>query len=237
MIERLIRKLEQFAPLSGEERAALNALPFKSLDYSRGETIVPQGTTQNESAIVISGITCRIKFLADGNRQIVAFQVPGDFVDLHALVLKPIDHSVGAATPSQIAKVPHAALDKLLQAHPRLAKSLMWDMAVDAAVSREWLAIMGRKSGYKQLAHLVCEFYFRMNWAGGVRNGGFEFGLTQEMLGAACGLSTVHVNRSLQALRKDGLIILENSILTVPDIDALVSAAEFDPAYLHLLER
>ncbi len=74
-----------------------------------------------------------------------------------------------------------------------------------------------------------------MQSAGLVSEGGFELALTQAELGDACGLSTVHVNRSLQALRKDRLIVLESHHLTVPDIDALVDAAAFDPAYLHLL--
>ena len=111
----------------------------------------------------------------------------------------------------------------------------MWDIAVDGAASREWLANQGRRSAYEQLAHLFCELYFRMDWAGLVQDKGFELPLTQIELGDACGLSSVHVNRSLQALRKDELITFENHRLTIPNIEALAMRAEFDPAYLHLL--
>jgi CRP-like cAMP-binding protein len=236
MIEHLVRKLEQFRPLSPEERAALSTLPLKFREYHRGETIVPQGSVQDESAVVMTGFTCRFKMLPEGSRQIVALQVPGDFVDLHAFVLKPMDHAVAAVSPAKIARIPHTALENVLEECPRLTRSLMWDMAVDAAMTREWLAIMGRRSAYQRLAHLFCELYFRMDWAGLVKDHGFQFPLTQEILADACGLSTVHVNRSLQSLRRDGLVVLENYLLTIPDIDALVAAAEFDPAYLHLLK-
>jgi len=236
MIGRLIRKLERFAPLSPEERGALQSLPVKLSEFARGEVIVPQGSVQQESAIVAAGFTCRFKILSDGTRQIVSLQVPGDFVDLHAFVLKPIDHAVAALSQARIARVPHLALEQMLERHPRLARSLMWDMAVDGATTREWLAIMGCRSAYQQLAHLFCELYFRVDWAGLIEDHGFEFPMTQEELADACGLSTVHVNRSLQALRKERLIVLENRRLTIPQINDLVTAAEFDPAYLHLLE-
>jgi CRP-like cAMP-binding protein len=237
VIENLIRKLEQFSPLSAEERASLKELPVRLRNYSRGEMIVEQGSRPEESAVVMAGIAFRFKLVPDGARQIVGLQVPGDFVDLHSFVLNPIDHAVTAASPAVIGKIAHTALEKLLEKHPRLSRPLMWDMAVDAAIAREWLAIMGRRSAYQQLAHLFCELYFRMDWAGQVRDQGFDFALTQAELGDVCGLSTVHVNRSLQALRKDGLIALENHTLTIPNIDALVRAAEFDPAYLHLLKE
>lgn len=236
MIELLIRKLEQFSPLSAEERETLQALPIRLRECARGELIVQQGTRQEESAIMMTGFAFRFKILPDGARQIVALQIPGDFVDLHSFVLKPMDHAVAAASPARVGRVAHSAIEAMLEKHPRLARPLMWDMAVDAAISREWLATMGRRSAYQQIAHLFCELYFRMDWAGLVRDKGFEMALTQAELGDACGLSTVHVNRSLQALRKDGLIVLESHSLVVPDIDKLVAAADFDPAYLHLLK-
>jgi len=237
MIEFLIRKLQQFAPVSADERAALTGLPIRMRQYSRGELIVAQGSRPDHSCLVMSGITFRFKILPDGGRQIVALQVPGDFVDLHSFVLKPMDHAVAAAAPVSIGHIPHSALDRVLEKHPRLAKALMWDMAVDGANSREWLANIGRKPAYEQIAHLFCEIYFRMDWAGLVKNRGFEFSISQAELGDICGLSTVHVNRSLQSLRRDGLIVLEDRRLTIPEIHTLAKVAGFDPTYLHLLEH
>jgi CRP-like cAMP-binding protein len=231
----LTRKLSQFAPLSAEEQAALLALPSRTREYSRGALIVQQGSRPDESCVLLDGLAFRYKLLPGGTRQIVSIQVPGDFVDLHSFVLKPIDHAVAAASPARVGFVAHSAIEGLLESHPRLARPLMWDMALDAAISREWLATVGRRSAYEQIAHLFCELYFRMDWAGQIEDRGFDLELTQAELGDACGLSTVHINRSLQSLRKDGMIVLENHRLTIPDIDALVRVAGFDPAYLHLL--
>lgn len=236
MTSYLVRKLSRQGPISAEEGAALAALPVRLRDYPRGGMIVQQGSRPEESAMLLEGIAFRYKLLPDGARQIVSLQIPGDFVDLHGFVLKPIDHAVAAASAARVGWVAHTAIGGLLDQHPRLAQALMWDMALDGAISREWLATMGRRSAYEQLAHLFCELYFRMDWAGRLENGGFALELTQAELGDACGLSTVHINRSLQALRKDGLIIFESHRLTIPDVDALVRVADFDPAYLHLLK-
>ena len=66
------------------------------------------------------------------------------------------------------------------------------------------------------------------------RVNGYAFPLTQAEFGDALGLSTVHVNRTLQDLRGDGLITLRNGSVTVLDWDRLKEAGEFDPTFLHL---
>ncbi len=48
------------------------------------------------------------------------------------------------------------------------------------------------------------------------------------------GITTVHVNRVLQAMRADGLIELKGNQLNIPDWDRLKKAGDFDPTYLHL---
>jgi CRP-like cAMP-binding protein len=229
----LIRKLERYAPLPEESRQAIRALPWRTQEYSRGAVIVHQGEVCEESTMVVTGVTLRYKALPDGLRQIVGMQVPGDFADLHSFVLKPIDHAIAAAAPSRVAKVAHTAVAHLLKNQPDLVRWLMWDMALDAAIAREWLAALGRRTAYQQLGHLFCELYLRLSWAGQVRDHAFDLALNQAELGDACGLSTVHVNRSLQALRRDRLIVLENHHLTIPDLGALSAAAAFDPSYLH----
>lgn len=235
-IDPLIRKLEQFAPLSSEARAALEAMPSRLHEYGKAEAIVEQGTSPDESALVVTGCVFRYKRTSDGGRQIVALHIPGDFVDLHSYVLKPMDHSVAAIVPSIIARVPHAKITEILAHHPHLTRNLMWDMALDAAIGREWMVAMGRRRAPKQIAHLFCEMYFRMRRVGLVKEGSFEFALTQQDIGDLCGLSTVHVNRSIQGLRAKSLIAMDKSAVTILALDELIALAGFDAAYLHLLE-
>lgn len=236
-IDPLIAKLERLGPLTEEEKTALQALPSRLREFGRHETIVAAGESPTESVVLLSGMALRARFLDGGRRQIVSLQVPGDFVDLHAFVLHPLDHSVIAAAPAWVGLVPHEKINMILQEYPRLTKRLMWDMALDGAIAREWMTVMGKRSAYQQLAHLFCELYFRINQARLANQQSFELPLSQTDLADMCGLSAVHVNRSLQALRADGLIVLKQNCLTIPDLSQLIAAANFNQAYLHLLKK
>jgi hypothetical protein len=47
----------------------------------------------------------------------------------------------------------------------------------------------------------------------------------------------VHVNRTVQVLRRGGLIELQNKRLTILDRSELETIAEFDPSYLYFDRR
>jgi CRP-like cAMP-binding protein len=237
MIEALVKKLSRRQPLSSEEEDVIRNFPASVLDFTKGQLIVPEGTSPKDSSVLLTGLAFRYKVLPDGSRQIVSLHIPGDFADLHSFVLQPIDHSIVAVVPSRVAKVPHKRISEVVERYPRLTEALMWDMALDAATHREWMVGLGRRDAYEQLAHLFCELYYRMKMAGLLRGDGFELPLSQPELGDICGLSTVHVNRSLQALRRDRLVITEKGLLTIPDIAKLSEAGVFDPAYLHLISH
>ena len=61
----------------------------------------------------------------------------------------------------------------------------------------------------------------------------FDFPVTQEQLADATGLTPVHTNRTLQALRRDDLIQLNSGSLRILDWKGLREAGDFDPLYLH----
>ncbi len=84
------------------------------------------------------------------------------------------------------------------------------------------------------MAHLFCELHARLDAVGKARRDGFEFPLTQRELSECLGLTVVHANRTIQELRRRGLVELENRQLTIIDRRGLEGVAEFDPSYLYL---
>ena len=177
---------------------------------------------------------CRYKLIADGKRQITGFYIPGDIPDLQSLYLHVMDHSVGTLIPSKIAFIPHDPLRAVLRKHPILAEAFWRDTLIDAARFREWIIGLGRRDAYTRIAPLFCELFVRHRAVALTENHGFDLHTTQAELGDALGLSTVHVNRVLQDLRKDGLISLRGKSLAILDWNGLKQAGEFDPLYLHL---
>ena len=203
----LLQKLEQVMVLTDAERQTISKLPEHVLRVERREDIV-DGSKPTSVHLLRSGIAGRYTLLGEGQRQITAFMVPGDCCDLRALLMGDIDHSVAAFSPCEVAVVPHQRLFAAIEKHPRLALALWGDTLLDAAIHREWVGNVGRRSAYARTAHLLCEIWFRLKSMGLAHDHTFDLPLTQADLGDATGLSVVHVNRTIRQLREDGLIRL-----------------------------
>ena len=172
--------------------------------------------------------------MLDGRRQITAFHVPGDFADLHSFLLKKIDDGVGALTPCRVALVAHSDLREITREYPYLSRLLWFTTLVDGAVHREWMTGIGRLPARERIAHLLSELAVRLNTVGMVDDGSFDLPISQAELADATGLSYVHVNRSLQTLRKNELITSNGIRTTVNDWKRLTAFSQFDPDYLHV---
>ena len=230
----VIRKIETFTTLSDEEKQALVSAIGPAKDIGAGEDIVFDGDRPSHCCAILEGFACRHKLLEDGRRQIMSFHIAGDIVDLHSFVLGEMDHSIGTLTPCRIACIPHSALGDLMERYPRIARALWRDTLVDAAVFRAWMVGLGRRSSYGRLARLLCEVCVRCKAVGLGADHSYPLPITQTELGDALGLSLVHVNRTLQELRGNGLITFQAKTATIEDWEGLQRAAEFDPRYLHL---
>ncbi|GAC1333867.1 MAG: hypothetical protein NVSMB26_15660 [Beijerinckiaceae bacterium] len=148
-----------------------------------------------------------------------------------------MDHSLATIVASKAAFIPHDALRDLSHAHPRIADVFWRDTLIDAAIFRQWLAGVGRKSAHDRIAHLFCEMFFKLKAVGLASADKFYLPITQTEIGDALGLSTVHVNRSIQELRGEGLITLIDHHLTIDNWEGLKETAMFDPTYLHLRDE
>lgn len=92
---------------------------------------------------------------------------------------------------------------------------------------------LGRKPAVERLAHLICELSVRLDAQSG-NESSFAIPLTQEHIGDALGLTSVHVNRTMQQLRGEGLIVTAERMVTLTDVAALRRIGGFDPGYLHI---
>lgn len=234
MTNPLIDKLSRRDRLTALEIEVLMDVLEPPRRVAAGVDFVIEHSRPTHSTLLISGFAARYSTLADGGRQITEITIAGDFVDLHSLLMKQMDHGVLALTDVVIAYAPHDRLRAVTEAHPHLTRLLWLDTIIDAAIHRQWLVAMGRRSGLAHLAHLLAELYLRLEIVGLAADHVFDLPLTQTTLGDALGLSAVHVNRLVAELRTQNLVQWTHPRIEILDWARLIALAEFDPAYLRL---
>jgi CRP-like cAMP-binding protein len=234
MANPLIRKLSNYVDLSEDDRQALGSLVQESKSFAAHADLIHEGDPTAGVYLILTGWACRYKVLPDGQRQIMAYFIPGDLCDQRIFILKRMDHSIGTVTPATVAVIPAETIISLTDHHPRIARGLWWSTLVDEAITREWVINVGQREAFERVAHLICEMFVRLR-AVGLTNGlNFDFPVTQTELGDTTGLTMVHTNRMLQELRAQGLISLKGRKLTILDLDRLANLSMFNPNYLHL---
>lgn len=196
--------------------------------------IVREGERVTKSVLVLSGISCRTRTLRNGERQIVAVHLPGDFVDLHGFLLKTMDHDVEAMTPCVVSRLPHPQLERITERLPHLTRCLWLLTLIDGAIIREWAVGLGVRTARERMAHLFCELNTRMKAIGLSVDNSFSFPVAQATLKDILGLSAVHTNRTLMDLRQRNLLSWERGIVKILDPERLCHEALFDDQYLHL---
>ena len=234
MIDLHLRKLRARDDISAEEEAAIRDAIGETRTVSAHRPIIRAWQPIRESTLLLSGWTARVKDLASGERQITEINVPGDFVDLHSFTLKKLDHDVIAMTNCRLAAVPHEKLKEITDNFPHLTRVYWFMTNLDAAIHREWMLSAGRRSALGRVTHLFCELLVRLQITGLASEDSYDFPLTQVQLADCLGLTSVHVNRTLQQLRKDGLIELRERRLRILRLAELKRLADFDPGYLYL---
>jgi CRP-like cAMP-binding protein len=232
-LERIVRRLETRVRLDAEDRAAIHALPLQHRTIEPAAYMVREGELVEHCILLLTGFAFRHKITGDGQRQIMAIHMPGEFLDLQNSLLGIADHNVQALTRCEVATVPVGALRKLSEERPRVGQAMWIDTLVDAAIFREWIVNVGRRDSISRLSHLLCEIALRLEEAGLAVNHRYELPMTQEQLADCTGLTPVHVNRVLKELGRLGLINRDKRSVEILEWDRLRQIGDFNTRYLH----
>jgi CRP-like cAMP-binding protein len=234
----LTRKLSCFEGLSQEDLALFKQLLRRQRRYCAGQELIQEGEKIGVAFVLVEGWSFSYKILRDGERQIVDFHIPGDFLGLRSILFHTSDHSTQALTPIEVCEIsPSGMLDRLAR-RPRLATAVLWAISRDEAMMAEHLVNLGRRSADVRMAHFMLELGARLRLLGIGDQSGFACPLTQYHLADALGLTAVHVNRVLRHLRETGLLTFQRGRVRFDDIVRLRDLAGFDPDYLdHQMSR
>jgi CRP-like cAMP-binding protein len=228
----LAQKLCAFVALSDADLRVLSELFHRRRRFAAGRDLVLEGQADQSAYVLARGWACSYKLLANGSRQIVDFQVPGDFLGLRSLLFRTADHNIEAVTDIEASEVLASDLIDAFTRTPRLATAVLWAASRDEAMVVEHLVNLGRRNASVRMAHWLLELGTRLHLVGLATRKGYDCPLSQYHLADALGLSAVHVNRSLRELREAGLVTFQGGKVVFDDYPGLVRLAGFDDGYL-----
>ncbi|MDQ8729180.1 Crp/Fnr family transcriptional regulator [Bradyrhizobium sp. LHD-71] len=232
--EALIKKLRVSNDLNDEDIRALESLPIAGKSYAPQQRIVVEGDRPTECCLIIDGYAYRSKTTGAGLRQVLSIHVAGEIPDLQSLHLHVMDHDLTALTGCTLGFIPHEYILDLCARHPGTAAALWRETLVDAAIFREWMINIGRRTATERMAHLLMELWERLEPIGRTHEDSFELPVTQSDLADCLGLTPVHINRVLRQLRNEKLLEIVRREFKLLDRPKLKELGQFDPTYLHL---
>ena len=229
----LAERLARYVSLTAEEKHSLEALEEQTRTFRRGATIRRERDPARELFVVQTGWAQSCVLLGNGSRQILRFHFPGDIIGISSLAHGRSAETIVAVTEATLCPFEYDKIAVLFQRHPRLSALLFSVAVAERSAVADRLVSVGRTPARARVASLLCEILARLSHSEGRPVSEFHVPLTQEEIGDATGLTAVHVNRMLRALREDGAVISAQREVRIIDFTLLSDIANFDPSYLH----
>jgi len=228
----VVRKLNARHPLDAEAIARLEELQSCPVRIERGRDIIEEGRSKDRIYMIRSGWAARYKLLADGQRQILNFIIPGDMFGILFNALNSADQTISAITNLEVSWCSRSTLAELEAEFPQIAAAVHWEGVREWSIMCERLVSVGRRCATHRIAHLMLELHARLRLVNETRGDAFDLPITQEMIADCLGLTYVHVSRSLSKLRQRGLVSYERSHVVLVDAARLAEESGFSDDYL-----
>jgi CRP/FNR family transcriptional regulator len=227
-----IRRLALFQPLSAAALAGAKRYRSEHSRQRAGTHLFLRGEPLEYAYTLYSGWAFVYETLPDGTRQILRFLLPGDFFGLQPeLGAGARLYSARALTDISLCKFPYGGLTAMFREHIDLGIRLIWMSARDEAMTYEHLASLGRRSARERIAHLLLELYYRVCArlpADALPVDSIELPVTQGLIADACGLTQVHVSRTLKGMHQEGLVECKGGRLRIPDRERMGRVAGYE---------
>lgn len=232
MTNAFLLRLMEAGDLGDQELSALDDLCRSSRDVAAKKYLWREGDEMAAFPVILSGWAARYQILRNGARQITRLLLPGDAFYFEGSPDGIAVEEVITLSPCRIATIQRGDMRRLIDRFPAVGEALRNYGCMENAVLSSWVVNVGRRDALERMAHLICETHFRLSQVDPQLGQQMPFPLTQDDLADVLGLTPVHINRKLQQLRQDGLIVLRSKQLTIHDLRSLQQIAGFDSAYL-----
>ena len=204
-----------------EQVSDMQRFKVGELVVDAGTPILLQGSNSPQLFTVLHGMGIRYRLLKNGERQVVSFVFPGDFLGLQAGVMGEMGHSVEATTKLTLCVFDRSELWSFIKSDPERGFELAWLAAVEEHFLGEALTTIGRRTALQAVAWALVRIYLRMQASGAAENNKMRFPFRQQDLADSLGLSLVHTNKTIGALKARQLIGWTETEVQLHDIEEL----------------
>lgn len=237
LTEILLNKVSGFFDVTDEVKDTFADICTDLEEFDAGTIIVPQGGDYGDIFLLDRGWVIRSRHMENGARQIVNVALPGDFVAMNALLFATSDFELSCKTDIAAYRLPADRLGTALSRDAMLSAALFWVNAHEESLLAERIVSLGRRSAKQRTAHVLCELMSRLEIIGVTDPEKFVIPISQEEFSDILGISVVHMNKTLRAFERDGVISFRNALLLVRDRQKLEQAAGFESGYLQFTRR
>lgn len=220
-----LHRLAEFVSLTSRDMDVVAGWLAVHRHVPRARPLRREGDPVTGLYFLLEGWVCSSLMLRNGRRQIVNVHLSGDILGFPSLVLPTSGETLEAITDIKVSLIPTAAIGKLFEHNPRLAAALFLSTHKECVAFMQKLSWVGAANAVERMAAFLLDLYLRLDAAQAVRDGRFEFPLTQPQLGELLGLTAVHVNRTLKRLDQTGFITRGRGWLQILDLEGLQSLA------------
>jgi CRP-like cAMP-binding protein len=177
---------------------------------------------------LVQGWTARVPTLPDGRNQYILVFLSGDLFAGKSMFVNRHPDSIVTLSDTVVEQIDHRKLRDICGQDPDVSMRCAWQIVEEGRRLHSWIVSLGRGRAEERLAMLIAELHGQLVFSGTIARDAREFFLpmTQSQLGDYLGLSAVHINRVLKAIRDNGIATFRNQRMVIHDLDALGSVAD-----------
>ena len=216
MADAFLTKIQRLG-LPDDDFANLAANYHGTMHVSAHADILDCEAPPSHIVILLEGWACKYQIMRNGGRQIISIHLPGDICNLDNLCRARLPSSLSAMTECHVATFGIEWLKRTIHERPAIRDMILSAMVDENAAITDRIVSLGGRSSRQRVAHFLLDLLARLEALGQVTQGTLRLPLTQEDIGDTLGLSTVHVNRTLQTLRDEGLVASKGRTYTIRD--------------------
>jgi CRP/FNR family nitrogen fixation transcriptional regulator len=176
------------------------------LHFQRNELIFNQDDGAGHFYRILSGTVRLCRYMPDGRRYIVDFNLPGDVIGLNESPDHPA--SAEAVTDVIVIAYPRVCFDRLARECPELRTQHLCHLSANLLSAQQHLFVLGCQKAKERVASFLLRLADRMDLGHGDR---LDLAMGRQDIADHLGLTIETISRSITQLRAEGAVLVPNT--------------------------